>query len=291
MDNLDDGWLAHIRGCAQLIQLRGPSRHQTDFDRELLYAQEGFIVSHFISIRNITDDMSKSGDALMNHVPSFLDCPSWQDTLRALQQPFSKSFFANSLKEINQITARLSTLLNKCDLFFRTDKSEIAELATLSLFQRFIGLQGEIRERLKRDPLNTITEEALRSTAILEAKQALALLVVDTWLLKLLDFVGDDCSLMFCLVLPNRLKQHGIEPINHFRARLENEIDTTFTLLHGSLLCARRATPFSTRKMAFMCRVMCADMKSQVDRHLVWDRLRDVVDEINGAWCPKDTRV
>jgi hypothetical protein len=51
-DNLDDGWLAHIRGCAQLIELRGPSRHLAKFDRELLYAQEGLIVSLVGSFEN-----------------------------------------------------------------------------------------------------------------------------------------------------------------------------------------------------------------------------------------------
>ena len=52
-DNLDDGWLSHIRGCAQLIQIRGPSRHLAEFDRQLLFAQEGLIVS---SSQNLKDD-------------------------------------------------------------------------------------------------------------------------------------------------------------------------------------------------------------------------------------------
>ncbi len=48
-DGPNDSWLTHARGCAQLIQLRGPSRHTNDFDRALLHAEEGLIVSGAIN--------------------------------------------------------------------------------------------------------------------------------------------------------------------------------------------------------------------------------------------------
>jgi len=38
-------WINHHRGMYMLIEKRGPSRHQTDFERQLLIASIGTVVS------------------------------------------------------------------------------------------------------------------------------------------------------------------------------------------------------------------------------------------------------
>ena len=49
--------MAHIRGCAKLIQARGPSRHLAAFDNALLCAEQGFVVCylHFYFAREIAN--------------------------------------------------------------------------------------------------------------------------------------------------------------------------------------------------------------------------------------------
>ena len=143
----------------------------------------------------------------------------------------------------------------------------------LPLFQRFIDLQKEIRVRLEARISNAATKYHPKIAAILEAKQALVLLVVNTWLLKPLDFVGGPEA----STLPDQLGEHDTEPKCSCRTQLDSEINTIFTLFHEGLLHASGANPFSTRKFAFVCRMMCADMKLQVVQHSVWSGIGDVV--------------
>ena len=57
---------------------------------------------------------------------------------------------------------------------------------------------------------------------------------------------------------------------------IEKEIQDSFVSICNNIPVARIATPFSTRKMEFMCRVMCAERKKRgIHRHHVWDHLED----------------
>ena len=272
-----------------MIQLRGPSRHQAAFDQELLYAQEGLIVSSLILVDifdiRVVLTASKSADALMRHEPSFLDSPIWRDTLRGLEQSLSEQVFATALKESNERMARLSTLLRDCDVILQSAGAEQVQLDILPVFHRVVDLQSEINEHLASHAFHTTNSEYQDSTAILDSKQALALLVINTSLLKLLGFVGAVEELQIPTPLPHQLEGNENGATCLRRTQIENDIDKIFTLLHKSLLIARKATPFSTRKMAFMCRVMCADMRLRVDRHPVWDQLGDLIDAINCVPC------
>jgi hypothetical protein len=216
----------------------------------------------------------------MRHEPSFLDSPPWHDTLKALGNSLGEDSYANCLRANNERMARLSTLLKGCDMIFQNPRADEAESSTLAIFKQFIELQTEINRRLMRDSPRKSSGECQDSSAIMGCKEALTLLVIDISIQKLL---GLRVELGVEIINQHKLDEDYEGSTTSWKARLESEIYETFRLLHENLLVARRATPFSTRKMAFMFRVMCAGLNLDVDRHSVWDRLGGAIDEVNGS--------
>lgn len=63
---------------------------------------------------------------------------------------------------------------------------------------------------------------------------------------------------------------------------LDYEMERTLISMYKYLAIAKRIAPFSTRKMAFMCRIMFSEMrKRQETLHSVWERLDIELRKIN----------
>lgn len=71
--NLDNGWLVHVRGCATIIQARGPSRHFSEFEKYLLDAEEGFLVRQFAQ-HTLGNSNQHSVRSSTNQLHTFLPC-------------------------------------------------------------------------------------------------------------------------------------------------------------------------------------------------------------------------
>lgn len=225
----------------------------------------------------------------MKQEPSFLASPTWHDTLRAVEQSLKHNLFASSLKESNERSARLSILLRGSDLVFQCNCSSHVKLEAQSLMQQFIELYAEIRNCLDRNSFRRTNPETQDASAIIICKYALALLIIETTLLKLTSFIRvNDDAWEDNSVKRGLAKNTSYAFIDSCSSRIEDELDKVFDIFHTNFVVATRTTPFSTRKFAFMCRVMCENIRLGADQHSVWDRVGKVVEELNGSfYMPK----
>jgi hypothetical protein len=216
----------------------------------------------------------QSSEALFNRESSFLDTSHWHNTMRTPIPSKEADSYTMSLRDNNERMAHLSTLMKDFDLFCETSENDQKIKELLDLLQRFKKIRIEIKSLLRNDCSVASTKRAENEpSAIIQCKHALALLIVDTNALKLFDFVHSS-ALLGLMRLENIVEEGTKRSFTLQKEFIENEIEDVFALTCSNLLASRRATPFSTRKMGFMCRVMCVERRKRgVHRHHVWDRL------------------
>lgn len=242
-DNLDDSWITHVGGCATLVQLRGPDLHKSGFDHALLKAEEGSITI----------------DSFLKHRPCFLDTPPWRSIVNT---PTKLSAVRSSaISPVNATLARLSTLINELD-----NISSLYSPEAEKTIATFCTLRQDIEARLAQ----SLKGKEEIYTPIVCCKDSNYILLIDTTLLKLLDY-PDIPTTILSLVLgtfPFRGQNNGLPT---FRQYLEDQISSHFAMFKEKLVLASRATPFSMRKMCFLCRVMGEERRRRVtEPHPVW---------------------
>ncbi|KAE9364403.1 hypothetical protein N431DRAFT_106781 [Stipitochalara longipes BDJ] len=241
-DNLDDSWITHVGGCATLVQLRGPAQHKSGFDHALLKAEEGSITI----------------DSFLKHRPCFLDTPPWRSVV---DHPTELSALRSSaVGPVNATLARLSTIINELD-----NLSSLSSLEAEKTILNFCNLRSEIKTRLAQS-----LKGAEIHSPIICCKDSNYLLLIDTTLLQLLDSPGIPPDIISLVLGALNLQAQNVTlPI--LRQYLEAQVSSHFELFKGKLVLASIATPFSMRKMCFLCRVMGEERrKRQGKLHPVW---------------------
>ncbi|PMD37555.1 hypothetical protein L207DRAFT_585898 [Hyaloscypha variabilis F] len=252
-DNLDDSWITHVGGCATLVQLRGPARHQTGFDHALLKAEEG----------------SMTIDSFLKHRPCFLDTPPWRSIV---DHPTELSELRSSaVGPVNATLARLSTLINELD-----NLSSLSSFEAEQTILAFCTLRNDIRARLALS-----LKGAEIHTPIICCKDSNYLLLIDTTLLQLLDS-PDLSQEIFSLVLGAFNFEAQNITLPFFRQYLETQVQSHFEMFKEKLVLASRATPFSMRKMCFLCRVMGEERRRRKGTlHPVWVEFEQAIQGIS----------
>ncbi|RDW56932.1 hypothetical protein BP5796_12999 [Coleophoma crateriformis] len=302
-ENLDNGWLEHIRGCAKLIQARGPSRCGSAFGGALLDAEESFI----------------SVEALISCNPSFLDTPAWQTPLGKHRNAHddNDSYLA-SLKASNRRVGKVATI---CFNFSRLIQCVRQETHTLSdihaILDRYDILRGEIQDHLAQ--INLDSSNGMKGLGcILISKHFLALLKLDAHLFDFLYLLGptpllEDVypSLQIASTctknkdeLSNQIKpsQSGVllstgtvssakrsntnsSKDLHFRNvlshsiildQLHTTISHSATAIRENTLLFKKMNPFGARRMTFFLHMFCQESVKRGSIHTVWKEM--------GAW-------
>ena len=240
--NLDDSWITHVGGCATLVQLRGPARHRTGFDHALLKAEEGSITI----------------DSFLKHRPCFLDTPVWRTIV---DHPSELSELRSSaVGPVNATLARLSTLINELDNLSSLSSSEAEQT-----IKTFCTLRNNVKARLEQS-----LKGAEIHTPIICCKDSNYLLLIDTTLLQLLDSPDLPPSISSLVIKSFNLESQSVM-LHVFRQYLETQIVIHFEMFKEQLVLASRATPFSMRKMCFLCRVMGEERRRRKGTlHPVW---------------------
>jgi hypothetical protein len=242
-DNLDDSWITHVGGCATLVQLRGPARHKSGFDHALLKAEEGSI----------------SINSFLKHRPSFLDTPPWRNIV---DTPTELSALRSSaVGPVNATLAKLSTIISELD-----NLSSLSSPAAARTVLDFCTLRQDIGSRLS----HSLKGKEEIYTPIICCKDSNYLMLTDTTLLQLLD-PPDIPANIFPLVLSTFPCDAQNMSLPSFRQYLECQITSNFEMFKEKLILASRATPFSMRKMCFLCRVMGEERRRREGKlHPVW---------------------
>jgi hypothetical protein len=242
-DNLDNSWITHIGGCATLVQLRGPSRHISGFDHALLKAEEG----------------SMTIDSFLKHHPCFLDTPPWRSIVdKSTELSAARS---SAVGPVNATLARLSTLINELD-----NLSSLSSPAASQIVLKLCTLRQNVKLRLAR----SLKGKEEIYTPIICCKDSNYLLLIDTTLLKLLDS-SELPETGFPLIIATFPFQDQNKTLPMFQEYLEGQISSHFEMFKEKLILASRATPFSVRKMCFLCRVIGEERRRREGRlHPVW---------------------
>ncbi|KAH8899333.1 hypothetical protein GQ53DRAFT_816488 [Thozetella sp. PMI_491] len=104
-------WLNHQRGIYRLIESRGPSGYQKDFDRQLLIASIGTIITI----------------ALRDDHPCFMDHPEWQDVLASKpSDSMIKDEWVDSYRSL-PLMCLVPRLLSSCRDIVRNRDSQTRE--------------------------------------------------------------------------------------------------------------------------------------------------------------------
>jgi len=261
-DNLDDSWLDHIRGCGHLIRLRGASRHQSGFGKALFDTQEGFI----------------STDAFVRHEPNFLESDDWKGTIAA--KPNFPSIFSS-----DETWVELSSVLRSMEPFMRYQREEdLPEFQRLLL--RFRGMHREIKKTL--NPLHDPYERhaGLQLTALTHCKNAVAIFILNNKLQHVIHgFWFNNLGRNLVVPLDPEDKEDDLPTeVNLWMGILHHEIVEALDSICSSSTLAAKATPFSTRKFAFMCRYLSKERGSIcMNRKFLWDQLELSIDGLRAA--------
>ncbi|RDW56990.1 hypothetical protein BP6252_13943 [Coleophoma cylindrospora] len=305
-ENLDNGWLEHIRGCAKLIQARGPSRCDTAFGGALLDAEESFV----------------SVEALISCNPSFLDSPAWQTPLEKNRSAHDNDdlYFA-SLKAINRRVSRLATICCDFSRIIQCVKQNTHTLSDIrAVLDRYDVLRGEVQDHLVQINLDSNNGMNKGLGCILISKQFLALLKLDAHLFHLLYLLGPTplledvypslqiASTSTCTKNEDEISRQikpspsqvpfptGTTPpakgLNtksskdmHFRNvlahsiildHLHTSISHSATAIRENTLVFKKVDPFGARRMTFFLHMFCQESVKRGCIHTVWKEM--------GAW-------
>jgi hypothetical protein len=132
-------------------------------------------------------------------------------------------------------------------------------------------------------------------TPIICCKDSNYLLLIDTTLVKLLSSPNLPPTILPLILQtfpPNSFKTQDIT-LPNFLQFLEDEIITNFEIFRKYLVMASRATPFSMRKMSFLCRVLCEERrKKEGNPHYIWREFERAIEEVSAkGWLGKITGV
>lgn len=108
----DEPWKRHTAGANTLIQVRGPSRYQTDFEQALLMSQAGPIVSGTLqkALVTILTAISQFTEAIINNGSCFLERKPWQDLFTYISR--HDSTFTDCSKLVISLWATISPIPN-----------------------------------------------------------------------------------------------------------------------------------------------------------------------------------
>ena len=208
-------------------------------------------------------------DSFLKHRPCFLDTPVWRSIVN---HPTELSELRSSaVGPVNATLARLSTLINELDNLSSLSSSKAEQIITT-----FCILRKDIKARLEQS-----LKEAEIYTPIICCKDSNYLLLIDTTVLQLLDS-PDLPPDTFCLVL----SAFNLEPksvmLPVLRQYLSTQIANHFEMFKEQLVLASRATPFSMRKMCFLCRVMGEERRrGKGILHPVWVEFEKAVQGVS----------
>jgi hypothetical protein len=209
-------------------------------------------------------------DSFLKHRPCFLDAPCWRSVV---DTPTELSAARSSaVGPVNATLARLSTLINELD-----NLSSISSPATLQTIFDFCTLRQDIKTRLGR---NLEQKEEIYHPIIC-CKDSNYLLLIDTTLLQLLHS-PDLTKTIFLLVVGTFPFQDQTVTLSIFEKYLERQITSHFEIFKENLILASRATPFSMRKMCFLCRVMSEERRRRKWRlHPVWTEFERAIQGVS----------
>jgi hypothetical protein len=114
---------------------------------------------------------------------------------------------------------------------------------------------------------------------IICCKDSNYLLLIDTTLLKLISSPNLPASIrtLILSLVPTSFSSLAI-----FVQFLEDEIARHFKIFKEKLVIASKATPFSMRKMSFLCRVMCEERRRREGApHPVWREFERAIEEVS----------
>jgi len=114
---------------------------------------------------------------------------------------------------------------------------------------------------------------------IICCKDSNYLLLIDTTLLKLISSPSLP-PILRSLILD--LIPTDFSSVSIFIQFLEDEVTRHFKIFKEKLPLASQATPFSLRKMLFLCRVMCEEWRRRAGApHPVWREFERAIEEIS----------
>lgn len=314
-ENLENGWLAHIRGCAKLIQARGPSRHHAGFDKALLYAEKGFV----------------SSEELISCTPSFLDSPAWQSALYDDESDYHHSdWYLESLKVIANRVSRLSTFVFECKGLvhrIRQETHTVVEIRTV--LERYGNLRREVQDHLKQDGLAPDAGTVQRPKSIITAKLFLTFLHLDANLYDILSLLNlppfsEELSLQIHLatVYVNNDEEHFIQgkeqiicsssdltsaqsspeiptpnsppfPDSLSNSQILNHLNASIAhsaiSLKEQLTILREVNPLYTRRMTFLVHMVCAETRKRGAIHGVWGEIEDWLEGMHREGCWRES--
>jgi hypothetical protein len=227
-------WSQHIAGAARLIQLRGPSRFTSEFDKSLFISLTYPIVSipYLLLHIMVVNPSLQCAQSLLNNEYCFLDDPTWNEVMKAIHIP-SETFSDRSKLgiELMMLKPKVSGLVKRTNhavLMQDTLQPEDFEAITVDLHaarstmvnwrRKFNTALIHAHERCREDPLDFSKRYELLGVA----------LVVHILLSRLL-----------CSMVPNE------------RGLLEEEVQNLaleLKTIQGSLGHNRRAELFFNQK-------------------------------------------
>jgi hypothetical protein len=186
---------------------------------------------------------------------------------------------------VNRTLARLSTLINELDHLSSFSSPEVEQ--TIS---NFCFLRQDIKARLAL----SMKEKPEIFTPILCCKDSNYLVLIDTTIMKMVSSTKlppTAFSLILEIVSSDALRAQKIT-LDAFYQYLESEIAKHFEVFKENLVLASRATPFSMRKMCFLCRVMGEELRKREGKpHPVWEKFERALQGISGqGWVQKVVR-
>jgi hypothetical protein len=256
----DNSWLTHTRGCAELVKLRGPLRHLTEFDKVLLHGEEGLIVRIISASPNsIFNYVIQASDALIKQKSCFSNTTSLREALHA--HGLAKDTKTIYLILYHEPMASLPDLLRAGSKFkeredFPSQKVQLRPLLVDSKRQRgdfrqliaFIAPEKELSSlSVPMDSWNS------KEMSFMLCKNAFSLVAVDTALLA--------CYICLAVFLcPELCAQQELMPSPDF---LEVEIEKCYQLEQRNFKVAIEVTPLNTRPLVYVFRAVCEKIKNQ----------------------------
>jgi hypothetical protein len=229
---------------------------------------------------NVT--ISKTIDSFLKHRPCFLDTPPWR--IIADHPTELSAERSSAVGPVNQTLARLSTLINELDNLSSLSPPEAEKTITT-----FCTLRQDIKNRLAA----SLGEKQEIYTPIICCKDSNYLLLIDTTLLKLLSSPDLPPTILPLILGTFPCFSFQIQTITlpSFCKYLEREISNHFVIFRENLVLASRATPFSMRKMCFLCRVMGEERRRrEVKLHPVWVEFERAIQEVSEkGWVERVT--
>jgi hypothetical protein len=190
---------------------------------------------------------------------------------------------SSAIGPVNQTLAKLSTVISELD-----GLPSLSDPATERTILNLCSLRQNIKLRL-HTTLNQ-AKPAIYSPIIC-CKNSNYLLLVDTTLIKLLSSPSLPPGILPLILqtFPSTAFENLDITLPIFLHFLEDEIMNHFEIFRKYLVLAGQATPFSMRKMSFLCRVLCEERrKSEVKPHLIWGEFERAIEGVSArGWFGK----